>query len=452
MSVTFLIFLDTRRIMKKTQKYPLKLRVTANRVSNAFGTIHQLTEEEYSKLNAPRISAALQQVRDDVMQIETLTSEAIKKLTPFDFWVFRRDYISVSPLFLQKKLKKPAPGEKAVGVEEFDYKPYHDKFPILTEEHDYGTVASIYCEYIKQLIAEKRLGNALSYRDSCRAIVKQGGKDIRFADITVSWLRGYEATMLEKGRSRATVGIILRALRCIFNEADHRGVINKQQCYPFGRRKYLIPTSTKRKCALDSGQISTLYYDVPSCDAEKYAKALWFFMYFGNGMNPRDLAHLKYRDLDGDYLSFHRGKTDLTARNQAKPVTVYINEEMHQTIKLYGNKDRNPNNYVFPILDSAMTDLVKYDKVTRLTHNINSWMKKIGKRIHMEIKPTTIVTRHSFSTVMKRSGASTEFIQEALGHQDKKTTENYLGAFENEVKKQLAQNLLAFKDTTQDVE
>ena len=34
---------------------------------------------------------------------------------------------------------------------------------------------------------------------------------------------------------------------------------------------------------------------------------------------------------------------------------------------------------------------------------------------------------------MKRSGVSTEFIQEALGHMDKKTTESYLDCLENEV-------------------
>jgi ABC-type transporter MlaC component len=40
---------------------------------------------------------------------------------------------------------------------------------------------------------------------------------------------------------------------------------------------------------------------------------------------------------------------------------------------------------------------------------------------------------------------STEFTQETLGHTYKRTTENYLDSFENEVKKQYAQNLVAFK-------
>jgi integrase/recombinase XerD len=58
---------------------------------------------------------------------------------------------------------------------------------------------------------------------------------------------------------------------------------------------------------------------------------------------------------------------------------------------------------------------------------------------------TTYVARHSISTIMKRSGVSTEFIQEALGHTNIKTTENYLDSFEKEVKEELAGNLVAFK-------
>jgi integrase/recombinase XerD len=47
---------------------------------------------------------------------------------------------------------------------------------------------------------------------------------------------------------------------------------------------------------------------------------------------------------------------------------------------------------------------------------------------------------------MKRSGVSIEFIQEALGHYDKKTTENYLDSFENEQKREFAKKLSSFKN------
>jgi len=41
---------------------------------------------------------------------------------------------------------------------------------------------------------------------------------------------------------------------------------------------------------------------------------------------------------------------------------------------------------------------------------------------------------------------STEYIEEALGYSDIKTTENYLDSFEKEIKKEYASRLTSFKD------
>ena len=72
-------------------------------------------------------------------------------------------------------------------------------------------------------------------------------------------------------------------------------------------------------------------------------------------------------------------------------------------------------------------------------------MKEILPNLGIDKKATTYVARHTFSTVLKRSGASIEFIQEALGHTDIKTTESYLDSFDRETKWELAGRLSAFK-------
>lgn len=72
-------------------------------------------------------------------------------------------------------------------------------------------------------------------------------------------------------------------------------------------------------------------------------------------------------------------------------------------------------------------------------------MYKIGERLNIQLPLNAKLTRYSFSTILKCAGASTEFIQEALGHTDKKTTEAYLGSFSNELKKGFAQVLTEFK-------
>jgi hypothetical protein len=43
----------------------------------------------------------------------------------------------------------------------------------------------------------------------------------------------------------------LRPLRTIFNEAIEDGIIKREKCYPFGRRKYKIPASKNTNKSLD---------------------------------------------------------------------------------------------------------------------------------------------------------------------------------------------------------
>jgi site-specific recombinase XerD len=61
------------------------------------------------------------------------------------------------------------------------------------------------------------------------------------------------------------------------------------------------------------------------------------------------------------------------------------------------------------------------------------------EKIKEEVQPleyksdcSLISARHSYATVLKRSGANIAYISESLGHNDIKTTENYLASFEKE--------------------
>ena len=52
------------------------------------------------------------------------------------------------------------------------------------------------------------------------------------------------------------------------------------------------------------------------------------------------------------------------------------------------------------------------------------------------------VARHSFATVLKKSGVNIGIISQALGHQDIKTTQIYLSKFDNEQLDEAMKNLL----------
>lgn len=142
----------------------------------------------------------------------------------------------------------------------------------------------------------------------------------------------------------------------------------------------------------------------------------------------------------GEFIVFERAKTQLTTRNDPKPISVYINEDMQRIIDKLGNVNRSANDYIFPILHHDMSPLVEHFAIRAFTKFINDGMAYICADLNIKRK-TTISCRHSYSTMMKRAGASTEFIQEALGHADKKTTENYLDSFEDSLKKEFSAKL-----------
>lgn len=445
MSVATAIVLDTRRI-KASKKYPVKLRVNHQRITNYYPTIFDLREEDYGKLSATRVSQELQDVRDKLKEIERTALNVLEKLKPFSFQAFERNFVLGNPLLKQKRIKTLTADVPSEEV--FDYLPYHKKFPILEEKEAKPlSLTWSYLQYIKKLLREGRIGSAVAYHCSYVSLKNFKG-NVSIIDVTSAFLQGYEKFAIANGLSKTTIGIYLRPLRAVFNDVIDKGLLSKETSYPFGRRKYQIPTSKKVKKALDIEDVKRIFFYECSKEnsSEQMARDFWLFSYFGNGMNPKDIAMLKWKNLSGDYLSFERAKTERSLRSDPKPITVYVNEDMKAIIERWGNKGRSQENYIFPILQQGLSDLRVYDRIQNFVGLINYWMKEILLNLGIDKKATTYVARHTFSTVLKRSGASTEFIQEALGHTDIKTTESYLDSFDKETKKELAGRLSAWKN------
>ena len=68
--------------------------------------------------------------------------------------------------------------------------------------------------------------------------------------------------------------------------------------------------------------------------------------------------------------------------------------------------------------------------VETLKH-INTRLHELSEKIGLHTPLTTYVARHTYATVLKRSGVSVALISESLGHSDLSTTQIYLDSFEN---------------------
>ena len=162
-------------------------------------------------------------------------------------------------------------------------------------------------------------------------------------------------------------------------------------------------------------------------------------------MNIRDIAGLQYKNIQGQTLTFIRNKTKLTTRTNQKQISVAITDFVKGIISKYGNKQESPETFVFPVFNSEMTEADKLKATQNFTRLINQHLKLLAKAAGVEEGISTYWARHIYTTNAIRSGASMEYIQESLGHQNLSTTMNYWGGFEENVKRDIAEKLMDFE-------
>ena len=84
----------------------------------------------------------------------------------------------------------------------------------------------------------------------------------------------------------------------------------------------------------------------------------------------------------------------------------------------------------------------KHNRVRKMCREINRELKALAEDLGITANITTYVARHTFATILKKSGVNIGIISQALGHQDIKTTQIYLSKFDNEQVDEGMKNLL----------
>jgi integrase/recombinase XerD len=384
------IYLDELR-QKKNGKCSVKIRVTFNRIRKYFPTKIELTKSEFEKVFENKRRNAEQKVI--LKQLNFLLSKAdsiIEDITVFTFDTFEQN-------FLEKR-------------------------------NTHNSVSFAFDKRIDELKIEKRLGTANSY-ECAKNSLENFKKNLTFAEITPSLLHKYENWMIENGKTKSTVGIYLRSLRAIYNLQN----IDKS-IYPFGeaKNKYSIPTGSNIKKALTVEEIAKIYnYEVKEGSTEQMAKDYFLFLYLCNGMNVKDFCLLKWKDIDKDLLHFKRAKTE-RSRKDAKLITVALKSETMEIINRWGQPSISNENFIFPHINNEMSAEKKHATIKQLIKTINIYMNQISIQLGIDRKVTTYYARHSFATVLKRSGANISMISDLLGHSSVGVTEHYLDSFEKE--------------------
>ena len=295
---------------------------------------------------------------------------------------------------------------------------------------------------IESLKNDGRVGSVVFYESTKKNLERFAGENISFASITPEFLGRFEKHLLKEGRNYTTTGMYMRHLRAIVNDAIKAGNI-KSAAYPFGAGKYEITTGEGRKLALNLQQIKQVVTFTDGTDTLEHYRDLWFFSYLCNGANFNDILKLKYSDIKDGEICFYRSKTIRTAKVK-KEIRAIVTPEMQAIIKRWGNPEKKPGNYIFPYLKGSETPTQQKVVIADVTKRTNKKLKTIGTAIGVK-GLSTYSARHSFATVLKRSGANIAFISESLGHASITTTGNYLASFEKSERIKNAANLTNFE-------
>ena len=302
-----------------------------------------------------------------------------------------------------------------------------------------ATVVELYDKLIDDMKRGDKLGNAGVYKYSCTSLLKFTGQrlQIPFSDIDAVWLRRYENWLRTSGCGDTTISQLFRTLRSVFNKAVELQLV-KRDYYPFDAYKVSkFDTRTKKRAITKEDVRKVIALDLSQgYPSERLARDIFVFSYFGAGINFADIALLKYGNVRDGRVQYVRKKT-------GKPINFLLTEEMRNIIAKYQQQGQTDEDYIFPILDRRVhrTEQQRYDRTHKVLTNTNRWLRKIGQRVGIE-HLTTYVARHTFATVLKRSGVNIAIISESLGHSDLFTTQIYLDSFENSQIDAAMQNLL----------
>lgn len=377
-----------------------------------------------------------------------VTHNGDRKYYPIDKWITLQDWNSMQtkPNRMQKKLLQDIQlfETKAVGIVKeltvFTFGLFEERYLSNVEASD--SVSNAFDTYISELRNSRRIGTAIT-AECAKKSLETYKNGLCFADVTVKFLEQYQRWMIDEGRSETTVGIYLRSLRTIFNRAK----VDKS-LYPFGsamKQLFEIPVGGNTKKALNLTDVGKIYHHkIEPNTTKSMARDYWIFMYLCNGINVKDMCLLKHKNLKGNTITYQRSKTKRT-KKQLQEIIISLKPEAKEIISKWGQTSISPESYLFPHLKKGMSAEVERATYQQLTKTINKYMKRIANEVGIDKEVTTYYARHSFATILKNSGVGIEFIGEALGHSDSKTTQSYLKGFEEEQIHSTTDVLLKFK-------
>lgn len=265
---------------------------------------------------------------------------------------------------------------------------------------------------------------AKAYRDTKRSLQRFYPEELPVEKVDTEFLERYSVHLRKRGSNDGGIKFFMTHLKAVWNQAGKTGIVPKEK-NPFNHFKLARFRAKPIKKALKKEDMKAFIQvdlnDRPDLiDSHNYA----LFSFYCRGINFIDLMLLRHENIDGEILTYTRSKTQKQ----------YVMELLDPAKEIVNKYENRTNNYLFPILSEGLNSAQQIEnRRHKMLGKYNSDLKEIAEiaKIHKPITSYTI--RHTYATLLKYSGVSTEIISESMGHSNPRVTQNYLNEFSNKL-------------------
>jgi len=243
--------------------------------------------------------------KDRKIKLITLGMECLKKDWDEKEALFKKSY----PNYMQRNRVILNLKQKALTIidnfylDEIDFtlNQFEEKF--RGKNKSKITVLEFWDEKINDLNLAGRTGNARSITGTKNSFFKFcKNQNLLFKEITVELLHKYETHLRATGSQDGGIGVKMRELRAIYNDAIKKGIV-EEKYYPFKTYKVSKLKGKRFKRALSREEVKL----IENLDEEKYphlveAKHFFVFSYFTRGMNFYDMMKLRWENVQDDKI------------------------------------------------------------------------------------------------------------------------------------------------------
>lgn len=293
---------------------------------------------------------------------------------------------------------------------------------VIDEFNRYANEYSLF-NFMEGIIVKLKQNGKVRTSETYRATLNSFKKfrkdeDIMLDCLTSEIMEAYEAWHQSRGVAPNTISFYTRILRAVYNRAVEDEIIENRN--PFRHVYTGVDKTVKRALPIQTvKKIKGL--DLSLAPALDYARDMFMMSFMLRGMSFIDMAYLRKTDLANGYVIYRRRKT-------GQRLTIEWTKEMQLILDKY---PENTSDYLLPIIRNPGTN----ERCTyrNIGYNINHNLKKIAKKLDINIPLTLYVARHSWASAAKAKGIPISVISEGMGHDSEATTQIYLASLDTSV-------------------